>query len=346
MTTLSADAKRPYLYIFDADGTLCDRSTGELLPAVLHFAGNLHKGAYVAIATNQGGPACHDAGWPWSDKYPTLAEVEARYGAIAQALGATLYMSLAYQTKNGGLIFPAGLPADDPRLNPQWRKPLPGMLLQAMADAGVPPMNVRFIGDGEEDKAAAEAAGIRFIHADEFFPHGNPQWQEIEDARDSYKASVDLLRHQEENAQLWREVVAEQKKDGRHSLDYMVQFDAETRNEDQYREWEDQQRHLYRTVRLRASNLFVEVDPTNSWVKERWDADPDGWRTFFQAVKGAFDGHTYAECVGTDLGGLLTQPLKEPMEYGMISFWRAGNPAHIMARLHVGDPRREWSWML
>lgn len=334
------------LYIFDADGTLCDRGTGELRPAVLHFAGDLHKSAHVAIATNQGGPACHDAGWAWSDKFPTLPEVEARYGAIAQALGARLYMSLAYEMKNGGLIFPAGLPADDPRLNPAWRKPLPGMLLQAMTDAGISsPLDVRFIGDGEEDRLAAKAAGIRFIPADEFFPHGNPQWQEIQDARTSYKASADLLRHNEESAQLWREAVSEQQQERRYSFDQMMQFDAEIRNEDQYKEFEDEQRHLYRTVRLRADNLFVEVDTQDSWVKAQWEADPDAWQEFFPQVKAAFDGRTYAECVGTDLGGLLTQPLTEPMSYGLIGLHRAGG-LHIQVRLHVGQPWSRWSWML
>lgn len=157
------------LTIFDADGTLIDRTSGEFLPGV--WEGLLNTFGDIAIATNQGGPACRDAGW--GDHFPTLAEVEERYGRLAASIpGCRLYMSLVFHTKSwrdGECIVPNGLPPDDPRLNPEWRKPKPGMILQAMADFGAAPNETRFVGDSEEDLQAAKAAGVMFFHAREFF---------------------------------------------------------------------------------------------------------------------------------------------------------------------------------
>lgn len=162
------------LYIFDADGTLVTRD-GRWLPGVVELLPALRQAGHaIAIATNQGGPACYDAGWPWSRQFPTLEEVESAYNDLARVTGARLYMSLLYQVKSTGqFIAPAGIPADDPRLNPEWRKPKPGMLLQAMVDVGASPADTVFVGDGEEDRLAAEAAGIRFIYAYEFFKRQN-----------------------------------------------------------------------------------------------------------------------------------------------------------------------------
>ena len=52
------------LIIFDADNTLVDRATGDFLPGVREYLDLLnHPGCRnrpaLAIATNQGGPACH-----------------------------------------------------------------------------------------------------------------------------------------------------------------------------------------------------------------------------------------------------------------------------------------------
>jgi D-glycero-D-manno-heptose 1,7-bisphosphate phosphatase len=45
---------------------------------------------------------------------------------------------------------------------PDWRKPAPGMLLQALEDLGAVPGEVLMIGDRPEDQAAALAAGVPF----------------------------------------------------------------------------------------------------------------------------------------------------------------------------------------
>lgn len=162
------------LLILDADGTLVDRETGEFLEGVERFFTLLNRPGCrnrpaVVICTIQGGPACHDAGWPWSEKYPTLAEVEERYGKLAERLGAKLYMSLIYETKNGDIILPQDLSPNDPRANPGWRKPRPGMYLQAMADAGVRDIEqVLVIGDRPQDKVE----GFPFQWAQKFFARG------------------------------------------------------------------------------------------------------------------------------------------------------------------------------
>lgn len=152
------------LIIFDADNTLVDRATGDFLPGVREYLDLLnHPGCRnrpaLAIATNQGGPACHDAGW--GEHYPTLARVEARYGELAEQVGGRLYMSLLYLGKKGDAYVPAGIHPADLRLRSDWRKPEPGMLHQAMLDAG-----------------AAPAAGCAFQWAQKFFSRG---WQPGQD---------------------------------------------------------------------------------------------------------------------------------------------------------------------
>lgn len=153
------------LIIFDVDGTIAERDTGRLLPNVSTVISGLS--CKIAFATNQGGPACHDAGF--RGDYPTLATVEQKYTALAERFGARLYMSLVYLSKNGDVYVPAGLSADDPRLNPEWRKPRPGMLFQAMKEFGVAPHQTLMVGDRWEDEQAAMDAGCAFEWAYKFF---------------------------------------------------------------------------------------------------------------------------------------------------------------------------------
>jgi hypothetical protein len=160
------------LIIFDVDGMLADLDTGALYLGVLDYF-STSFGTYqrpeIAFASNQGGPACHDAGWPSSGNFPTLAQVEAQCSRIAGQLGARLYMCLAHELEDGRWIYPANVAPDDPRLNHEWRKPRPGMLLQAMADAGATPTETLVVGDRPEDEKAAQAAGCLFEWADKFW---------------------------------------------------------------------------------------------------------------------------------------------------------------------------------
>lgn len=167
----------PRLIIFDADGTLVDRDTGRWLPGVedaLSLLRRARNRPAVAIATNQGGVGCRAFGW--SGNYPTEAEALARYRALAQKAGAAhLYICFAYLARDGRWS-PTPPEAIETRFwQRDWRKPAPGMLLQAMSDAGVGPAETLMIGDRPEDQEAAAAAGCYFQWAQKFFARG---WQE------------------------------------------------------------------------------------------------------------------------------------------------------------------------
>jgi len=56
---------------------------------------------------------------------------------------------------------------------PGWRKPGAGMLLVACHTLGVDPEEAIFVGDSPADEDAAQAAGIRFVWAKEFFWRNN-----------------------------------------------------------------------------------------------------------------------------------------------------------------------------
>ena len=172
------------LIIFDADGTLVDRKSGDFLEGVEQWLATRPQGVQLAIATNQGGPACRDTGWGMNRNYPTLEEVEGRYNDLAQSIGARLYMCLVYVDKRETPYWPKDLwpsdwifnqnrETDDPRTWLKWRKPEPGMLLRAMEDADASPDGTLMVGDRPEDEAAAQAAGVSFVWAHEFF--GRPQ---------------------------------------------------------------------------------------------------------------------------------------------------------------------------
>ncbi|HSG61604.1 MAG TPA: HAD-IIIA family hydrolase [Pseudomonadales bacterium] len=170
------------LIIFDADGTLCDRYTGELLPGVFDKLGETQM-SKVAIATNQGGVGLRhwmeSAGFGEPERYPTEAEVRSKYFAVATQVEAArmvymddvlVYFAFAYQSKISGkwAFVPEGC---EYRLawSHSWRKPNPGMLISAMEDVGVAANDTLFVGDSDEDRQAAEAAGCDFMEAEEFF---------------------------------------------------------------------------------------------------------------------------------------------------------------------------------
>jgi len=166
------------LHIFDLDGTLCDRDSDALLPGVAEWFAT-HPNDACAIATNQGGVGLRrwmeTGGFGEPNKYPTQAQVEDRMAAVETAIAhhrspPDIYVAFAYQAKSGAWspIPPDG--QDDPRWLPGWRKPNPGMILQAMSDAGISdPAQVLLVGDREEDRQTAEAAGVGFQWAWEFF---------------------------------------------------------------------------------------------------------------------------------------------------------------------------------
>ncbi len=163
------------LLLFDVDGTLVDRDSIELIPGRQEYIESLDKGINIALISNQGGPACHDAGWPWSDKYPTLQKAEERMEAIRLLISKVadrpvkMYMSLIFITKQDAVFLPDRIDPSDPRANPWWRKPSPGMLTQAIIDFQVEPANAIMVGDRDEDKQAALRANCSFVWAKNFF---------------------------------------------------------------------------------------------------------------------------------------------------------------------------------
>lgn len=153
--------KNYHLIGLDVDRTLVKDSQGtdlnlELVKKLQTFSERIQ----VALITNQGGPACRDAGWATSEKYPGFREVQTRMEQIATTLQQTigrqvrLYICYAFMSKQGEILLPAALKDQLHRIDwASWRLPGPGMLLQAQYDAGVKdPLRCLFVGDEEKSQ--------------------------------------------------------------------------------------------------------------------------------------------------------------------------------------------------
>ena len=131
------------LVIFDADGTLSPQRNGScgefsytLLPNVCEKCMRLRAhGVKLAIASNQ------------SFRRPRC-EIEAQLAWLHRQL----------DTSHEGWSSA-----------PQTRKPKPFLLEWAMRFCGVDPEHTLFVGDQDTDRQAAEAAGVDFRWAWEFF---------------------------------------------------------------------------------------------------------------------------------------------------------------------------------
>lgn len=138
------------LVIFDVDGTLTpqrptSRSPFErtLLPGVAEKYAELRRQGHVlALASNQGGARVG------RDGRLTFGAVHAHLRWLCQEIGASTYR---FATK------------------PPRGKPSPAMLLELIAELNASLDEACFVGDAASDKSAANAAGIRFILANEFF---------------------------------------------------------------------------------------------------------------------------------------------------------------------------------
>lgn len=173
------------LIIFDLDGTLADRDTSELLPGVLQWFQERGARQRIALATNQGGVGLRH--WMETDsfgdpsKFPTVHDVLEHIGGVLDHLTMTrpihAHVCYAYQSKKTGKWSPR--PKDismyDSRWWPTHRKPNTGMLWEAMWEVGANPDNALMVGDGEEDKTAAENVGMSFCWAWEFFGRDAPK---------------------------------------------------------------------------------------------------------------------------------------------------------------------------
>lgn len=166
----------PRLIIFDADGTLCARDSGALLPGVKAWLAEWRHGQgypVLAIATNQGGVGCRAlGGFGHPERYPTETQAIRRYRALGRALGipaGRVYLAFAYQTKSGVWSPPPADTRYPDFWRRDWRKPTAGMLHRAMREAGVRSAETLMVGDRPEDEGAATAAGCAFQWADRFF---------------------------------------------------------------------------------------------------------------------------------------------------------------------------------
>lgn len=185
------------MLLSDLDGTLLLRWTpeeGGWKPRPAPWLGRLMAmGPIQAICTNQGGIAWNMAGGRPGRRYPAWPEVEARIRAGMALTGArwafvALFHPGAPLPPPGSREWIAradavGLPEAfrDPEApwgeievpegilraswDPAWRKPNPGMLLAACAALGIRPEvdPVAYAGDEEDDRLAAQAAGMMFI---------------------------------------------------------------------------------------------------------------------------------------------------------------------------------------
>lgn len=163
------------LAIFDIDGTLTEikpelrekhprlvtpNNLGEQQPiegVPEKLAALQQYGVRIALATNRGGVAFG---------YTTLEEAQILAQEAAELCGipdVPVYLCPYHAKARGRRAVPEFAREDD------CRKPNPGMLLQAMEEAGTAPEDTIFVGDRESDQGAAENAGVRFYWAEDYF---------------------------------------------------------------------------------------------------------------------------------------------------------------------------------
>ncbi len=153
------------LLIFDLDGTLIEsymeRPARDYAPVTVlpnrreRLAERLAEGDTIAIATNQAGVAFG---------FVTEADVERKLAAVLVALGLAADTTVAACYNHPKARIPR-YRREDAR-----RKPGGGMLEEIIAahpDAASG--GVLFVGDSAADKQAAEAAGVSFQWASDFF---------------------------------------------------------------------------------------------------------------------------------------------------------------------------------
>lgn len=160
MTTL---AEHPQLIIFDLDGTLrrttvagkpCPHAPGEweLLPkvkeTVLRIARE-HPDIRFGTASNQ-----DQVAYGWLTEQMARRLIEDVFAEAIGLDGATITIRFCPHAMDAGC---------------RCRKPAPGMLLDVMRTCDIAPEATLFVGDAPMDREAAQAAGVSFAWAREFF---------------------------------------------------------------------------------------------------------------------------------------------------------------------------------
>jgi len=177
------------LYCFDVDGTLIDRE-GNLLDGVREgfaWLSTMKPTPFLAFTSNQGGVGLRlwmEVGGFGSqtfiDTLPTSEQIAQAHQDLAKKLtplDVMCFQSYAYQSKTSLKWSPPPLnlsATDKSAWSQEWRKPSPGMLLEAMKRAGATPAETLMVGNSSDDYEAAEAAGVTFMWAWQFFGRPEP----------------------------------------------------------------------------------------------------------------------------------------------------------------------------
>ena len=173
------------LLIFDIDNTLQKKWSDQLMPGVAEFFNKYNSATpaddlyhcKLAFATNQGGVGLREIlkrRGQEAAQYPTRDAVIDRMHNLSRQLvgdehGIMAVAALNYQDKSGEWAIDYQEDQHFTWWDPNFRKPHAGMLDFIMSVLGASVADTTFIGDGDDDRKAAEAAGINFIWAKDFF---------------------------------------------------------------------------------------------------------------------------------------------------------------------------------
>ena len=165
------DLEQKELIILDVDGTLvADYNSTTLIRdvmIVLIYLYGVNPNLRLALATNQGGPACREVFN--NSKYPTVDDVEQRLQVIVDQMldligidRIPIYVAWAYRLNNDQVVVPKEkLFSEEAKIS--WRKPNGQMLTTALIEAYIPPEGAVMVGDRNDDRLAAEVAGVDFL---------------------------------------------------------------------------------------------------------------------------------------------------------------------------------------
>lgn len=183
------------LHLFDVDGTLIRSFLREgasrahfdlieVLPFRKRTLDHLKRdGHRIALVSNQGGVAlgyqtkrqvCRKLTNVALELGLPLGPIRVRPNALVDSTGYPVLKQEPLRDRPVVAYVSLGLPqATVPEYQvleiDGWRKPGAGMLHVAMLDHDVEPHETTFIGDMDSDREAAEAAGVRYCDAEEFF---------------------------------------------------------------------------------------------------------------------------------------------------------------------------------